>query len=267
LPPDKARPADISNLDAYYSKFMYDCVIAEYYEQSNFHNFGYWTQAAASQKQACENLMGRLTAAVPGQARRVLDVACGKGATTSYLREHLPATEVIGVDVAPALLMTASRYCVDGRFVAMRAERLGFASESFDAVCCVEAAFHFRPRRAFLEEAKRTLAPGGKLIMQDVLHQPASTPERADILPPENHVKDIAEYESLLTRLGYARVQVVDATAECGLAFYTNFLEFLKQEDVLSRFGPDRVRALRVGTRIFARQLAYCVLVFAEKPI
>jgi ubiquinone/menaquinone biosynthesis C-methylase UbiE len=45
----------------------------------------------------------------------------------------------------------------------MDAARLAFADAQFDAVICVEAAFHFDTRAAFLREALRVLKPAGAL--------------------------------------------------------------------------------------------------------
>jgi len=92
---------------------------------------------------------------------RALDVGCGTGQSTLALRRI--ATEVIGLDVSPAMLAVAPR--ASGlRFVAGSAERLPLVSGAFGLVT-VALAFHWLDRDRFLPEARRVLAASGWLVL------------------------------------------------------------------------------------------------------
>ena len=52
--------------------------------------------------------------------------------------------------------------------VAGDAVRLPIADQTVDGIISVEAAFHFRSRRAFFEECFRVLRPGGVLSMSNI---------------------------------------------------------------------------------------------------
>ena len=51
------------------------------------------------------------------------------------------------------------------------AARLPIAAGTVDGVISVEAAFHFRSRKAFFDECYRVLRPGGVLSMSDISAQ------------------------------------------------------------------------------------------------
>ena len=56
--------------------------MAQYYDGTDFYNFGYWETGTKTQAQASENLVRKLLAFVPVKRLAILDVACGKEATT-----------------------------------------------------------------------------------------------------------------------------------------------------------------------------------------
>jgi malonyl-CoA O-methyltransferase len=94
---------------------------------------------------------------VPGQVERALDVGTGTGAGARAIRERFPAAEVVGVDVAPAMLEEARRLVPEASFVEGDAAKLPFEDESFDLV----AHQNMIP---FLDEVTRVLRPGGWTI-------------------------------------------------------------------------------------------------------
>jgi ubiquinone/menaquinone biosynthesis C-methylase UbiE len=54
-------------------------------------------------------------------------------------------------------------------FVVGDACKMTFPDASFDRITAVECIFHFPSRRAFFEQVRRTLRPGGSLTMTDFL--------------------------------------------------------------------------------------------------
>jgi ubiquinone/menaquinone biosynthesis C-methylase UbiE len=98
-------------------------------------------------------------------ADRALDVAPGAGHTAGALGDTGVGT-VVATDTAPAMVATAvETYGVEG--CVADAERLPFATETFDAVSCRIAAHHFPAPEQFVAEAARVLAPGGVLALED----------------------------------------------------------------------------------------------------
>ena len=98
-------------------------------------------------------------------ADRALDVATGGGHTAGAVR-RAGVPDVVATDAAPEMVATAVD-AFDVRGVVADAERLPFASNSFDAVACRLATHHFPDPESFLAEVERVLAPGGVFAFED----------------------------------------------------------------------------------------------------
>jgi SAM-dependent methyltransferase len=101
-----------------------------------------------------------------GAADRAIDVATGAGHTAGAL-VAAGAERVVAADAAPEMVATtrAAVPGVDG--VVCDAERLPFATDTFDAATCRIAAHHFPAPEAFVAEVARILEPGGTFAFED----------------------------------------------------------------------------------------------------
>jgi MPBQ/MSBQ methyltransferase len=187
-----------------------------YYDDSGFYNFGYWGARAASQREASEALVDQLVDRIPNKGGQILDVACGPGATTKRLTRSYAPAMITGINISEAQIAAARKRAPGCTFRRMDATRLDFADAQFDAVMCVEAAFHFNTRDAFLREALRVLKPAGTLVLSDMLFRRFLDPV-AEIsqVPRANLVSDIADYRARFQAVGLEAVEVEDATQSC----------------------------------------------------
>src|SRR5262245_55869415 len=95
--------------------------------------------------------------------RRCLDVGCGTGERTGELVKSA-GVEYVGVDISDNAVREAQRRGVDARKIDDAAS-LPFDDNSFDAVICIEVLEHlFEPQRA-VDEMRRVLSSGGKVII------------------------------------------------------------------------------------------------------
>jgi ubiquinone/menaquinone biosynthesis C-methylase UbiE len=103
-----------------------------------------------------------------GPADRLLDVGCGTGALLERLTMRHPAAQLTGVDPVPEMLAAARRR-LPPEVVLQEgwAERLPFASESFDVVVSANVFHYVREPAAALSEMGRVLRPGGRLVLTD----------------------------------------------------------------------------------------------------
>jgi SAM-dependent methyltransferase len=128
----------------------------------------------AADDDAVANMAAR-AAAVPadGQVRRILDLGCSAGATTTALKGAWPEAEVHGIDISAHMVryahLRAMEQGVDVHFKQMPAESLRYPEGNFDMVLAM-LLFHEIPTpiaRHVIAEAFRVLRPGGTFTILD----------------------------------------------------------------------------------------------------
>jgi MPBQ/MSBQ methyltransferase len=209
-----------------YDKNLFLSVIEEYYGHSDFGNWGYWLSSKQSQKEACETLVEKLLNMIPEKKGTVLDVACGKGATTRHLSKYYFPGNITGINISQKQLRRARLNAPGCKFVFMDATDLKFEDNCFDVVICVEAAFHFKTRQRFLSEAYRVLRPGGCLVLSDILFR-RDVEKSAPMLHSQNWVANLDAYREGLRRAGFQDVEVTDATDQCAHGFDWHQLNYV----------------------------------------
>lgn len=256
---------------------MYDRALASanyrrYFEDSGFYNFGYWDSGAKSQREASEALVDELVARISNRAGRILDVACGPGASTRRLLRYYAPDQISGINISENQLAAARERAPGCSFLLMDAAQLGFADDQFDAVICVEAAFHFNTRERFLREVLRVLKPGGSLVLTDMLFRGFLKPI-GDFgqVPPANFFQNIADYGTRLEAAGFESVEVEDATERCLAGFRRHLAGWPAGERRRGRitFGQSLLMsALSAGiARYFRTTCKAYLIASARKPL
>jgi ubiquinone/menaquinone biosynthesis C-methylase UbiE len=256
----------ISNINQRYDSVMYDNLADEYYGYSDFHNFGYWDKGTRNQKEACENLMEKLLSFIRRRKGHILDIACGKGATTRYLLKYYKPSEVTGINISEKQLETCKAKTLHCTFLLMNATQLAFEDESFDDVICVESAFHFNTRADFLREAWRVLKPGGRLVLSDILFKAEEIEGLSPYRIASNYVRDLKGYESLYRRAGFEDVEIINATNECQAQFSKHCRRFLHDKFLAAEVDWRTLIKTRFSLFLSDVAINYYVLVGARKP-
>ena len=249
-----------------YDSTMYSSLVDEYYDYSGFHNYGYWTPATRSQKEASEKLVDLLIGFFPHKNGEILDVACGMGASTRRLLRYYPPSRVTGINISDKQLATCRKRAPGCRFINMDATKLRFPDNTFENILCVEAAFHFDTRERFLHEAWRVLKPGGCLALSDILIRSQDAAALMKEVPVTNCVTNLDEFRSLFKLAGFENVRIVNALEPCWQGFRDHSFAFLRLKVLSGQANIALLMRTKKGQRWRDWIFKDYLLISARKP-
>jgi ubiquinone/menaquinone biosynthesis C-methylase UbiE len=143
-----------------------------------------------------------------------LDLGCGAG-HASYALASAGVAQVIACDPSPGMLAVvaeeAARRGMAGITVReAAAEALPFTDHSFDFIATRFSAHHWRSVPAALAECARVLAPGGRMVVIDMVAPEAALLDTSlqaiELLRDASHVRDyrVSEWRWMLQQAGFA---------------------------------------------------------------
>ena len=118
-----------------------------------------------------EPLLGRMIRSRRFDVTRcqsILDIGSGAGQILSHLlRMAAPGARIVASDLSHQMLRRARNRVKSGRpeYVAADMTRLPFADGSFDAITCGWVIEHLSDPRPALQEFRRVLVPGGRVLL------------------------------------------------------------------------------------------------------
>lgn len=140
-----------------------------------------------------------------GDNIRMLDIGCGNGALLNELSDRI--SKGSGVDLSTAILERA-RKLNEGNthinFEAITGPQLPFEDNSFEVVTSL-LSFRYLDWDPLMEEIKRVLVPGGKLLVIDMVTAPVKVSSYTKLLSSKikhyKHRKKYPEYYANLQKL------------------------------------------------------------------
>jgi 2-polyprenyl-3-methyl-5-hydroxy-6-metoxy-1,4-benzoquinol methylase len=127
-----------------------------------------WKALAPGLEPADLELRSRFLLGAVRPGERVLDVGCGEGSFAAELARA--GVEVVAIDVAEEPLRRARERHPELELRLVEEAGWPFADASFDAVWAGEVIEHATDTAAWLSELRRTLRPGGRLLLSTPAH-------------------------------------------------------------------------------------------------
>lgn len=206
-----------------------------------------------------KSCLARAAALKAGQ--RVMEAACGEGATALYLARnydvHVHATNISEAQLAEAGSRARAEGLADKvSFAFADYHDLGGPPDLYDCWVCQEALLYAADRARVFSEARRVVRPGGRIVFTDLtLSKALPIDERrafgVDIRAP--HLWAIEDYDRLLSEMDFTVLERHDWTPHAALTFAAVARNLAAvRGDFASRIGEESVR----GTEFrIARQL------------
>jgi ubiquinone/menaquinone biosynthesis C-methylase UbiE len=172
-------------------------------EKNQFHLSSSAAQSYARQKvPAIFGPMAEATLdaiSLPNSAQ-VLDVACGTGAVARAVGLRLSEpSQIVGADLNPAMIEIARLESPEGphtfRWVDAPAESMPFDDATFDLVFCQQGLQFFPDKPAALDEIRRVICPGGRLVLTCWAAIPPFFLVVADVL--RRHIDEVAATKAI----------------------------------------------------------------------
>jgi ubiquinone/menaquinone biosynthesis C-methylase UbiE len=197
--------------------------------------------------------------AAPRPNWAALDIATGTGHTALALAPYVAS--VVGIDLTPEMLSEAERLRADHAVgnVSFRqgdVHHLPFEDAIFDLVTCRRAAHHFSDIGLALQEIRRVLRPGGRLVVDDRSVAEDDFVDRCmnqlDWYHDESHVREYrpSEWRRMLAACGLEVESVETFTRHRPLSALTDGVSAentARIRQVLDDLTNDQRRSLNVA--------------------
>jgi len=146
----------------------------------------------------------------------VLDVGCGGGKTVSRLAQRAVLGKVFGIDYSADMVEYSKK--VNKRLIAENrveiiegaVENMGFSDNFFDLVTAIETYYFWHNFSDALQEIKRVLKSGGKLLMVNEMVKDGVYEIKHAKMIKQTHVQllSLEEIRNIMQNVGFADIQI-----------------------------------------------------------
>lgn len=242
-------------------------IIERFFGGSGFRHFGFWQAGIENAQGACENLMDEIMAFMPEKKGTVVDIDCGRGATTACLLKHFPADAVVGISADRKHLKLCRQHHPGLKFLYRKLPKLKLASDSVDFVVWVKGIDAFGRRLRLLQNSYDLLRPGGRLICLDILYDPSTSQQIRKLLGRyKSPIRTLDDYQALLTKTGFHDCRIVDVTSQCYDGFKKYVLRYFGMKQLADEIDEHTYQNVTDRLLLHGAPVRQCLLITGCRP-
>lgn len=224
-------------------------------------------------RQAQENLTRQCLKHVePLHGKSVLEIGCGNGVQTKFISEKYKPRYITGIDLNRSNIKIANREksrrgIENAYFLVDDAQNMQkIKDESFDVVLNIESAFHYPNKLSFLKEVYRTLVPGGKFLIADILttREPSKKGRKRWKRKMILHHWSLKEYLEGLKKVNLHVEHIEDITEDVirGFKNYRSWFKQMKKRSLLRTLAFRLFYFINIHLNIFllTRRRQYLII-------
>ena len=215
-------------------------------ESMHMLNFGYWLEQDNTLFQAQANMRDHVFGHLSGlpSGAEGLEVGCGIGGMTAFVAGRgyqVTCLDIVHEQLLRARALIRAQGLGDAvRFSLGNSMAIPVRDAYFDFIYCLESAFHYHDKPAFLRESRRVLKSGGEAVIADITCE-----DNARVtFGRGNFFADSATWRSMIEAAGFELIR----HEKIGPQVYEPLRRYLsgvtKQKELRSRVGRFWSRVL-----------------------
>lgn len=184
----------------------------------------------------------------PVHGKVVLDVGAGNGCLGIYTYDNYTPEKIIGIDINEQNLAIAKNLRGD-RNIELKVDNaeqmLSIPDNSVDVVMCIESAFHYPNKGAFLKQLFRVLKDDGQFIIADII---TNSYKKRPFIGRWKRKMNLyhwteKDYAQAIINSGFSTFEVDDITREI-IRGYKGYLGWVKELSIKNIIGKIRYQLI-----------------------
>lgn len=240
-------------------------IIEQFFGNTGCRHLGFWANSRCDGQASSEALLAEVAAFLPEAPQHIVELGCGVGATTAYLKSFFADTTVVGITADREKFHACSHGDAQVTFEKADLAKLKQPPQSTDAVVWIAGQDQLCRREKLLSGAFRLLRPGGVLACFEQISTELGSDKTFSSKNRPRTVLDIeTTYQRILAEQGFVDIQIFNVTEDTLVATRENFDLYLASLKISQTIDDEITTAAKAI--LFGEHPRVCLLISAKRP-